>query len=231
MSKIFSPKQLVPAKVKIPSEGLTTIFPDKDNGNRMTVSHDTGKVDCIEEPFKIVRSNKDADGIFTTISFYDVNDVLRKESILSKTTGDKYDTRTIVYYHYEQGLPQTFIETFNLEYDVDGDLVSENMVVPDQVINIFEVDLMEPLTDGTQVTTLETQQWTASVSWEPNDDPYNPGVSYTATVTIVPKEGYTLVGVPANSFTFMGSISATHESNSGVVTVLYPDTSLRYHHI
>jgi len=125
--KIFSPKELAPFKVKLPSDQMTAIIPDKDNGNRLSIVHSNGKINNIEDSFRIDRSNKDADGIFTTVSYYDENDVLRKESILSKSgtnpNPDVYDVRTVKYYNALA--IETCVEVYTLLYDVDGDWTSE----------------------------------------------------------------------------------------------------------
>ncbi|MGN7760880.1 S-layer homology domain-containing protein [Paenibacillus sp. 22594] len=47
---------------------------------------------------------------------------------------------------------------------------------------------------------------------------------YTATITITPKPGYTLTGVPAYFFTVPGA-STTNTANSGVVTAEFPATA------
>ena len=69
----------------------------------------------------------------------------------------------------------------------------------------------------------ETSQYTAAVSWSPAAATFAPGTAYTATVNIIPKTGYTLVGVPANFFTVAGA-TATSLANSGVVRAVFPST-------
>lgn len=125
--KIFSPKKLVPSKVKVPSENLTTIVPDKDHGNRLTVAHSNGKFECLEDFHKVIRSNKDTDGLYTIVSYYDTNDVVRKTSILSKSgthiNPDVYDIRTVTYYD-PSGI-QTLVEIYTQIYDIDGEWTGE----------------------------------------------------------------------------------------------------------
>jgi len=70
----------------------------------------------------------------------------------------------------------------------------------------------------------DTLQYTATISWSPNDSSFATNTVYTATITITPKTGYTLTGVPADFFTVSGATS-TNSANSGVVTSVFPITS------
>ena len=75
------------------------------------------------------------------------------------------------------------------------------------------------------ITITETDQYTGSVSWDPNDDPFDAEIVYTATITLTAKSGYTLTGVAADFFTVAGtSTAATNSANSGVVTAVFPAT-------
>jgi hypothetical protein len=82
-----------------------------------------------------------------------------------------------------------------------------------------------PVTGAIPVTVAtETSEYTASVAWSPSDAKYVGSKVYTATITITPKTGYTLVGVSANQFTIAGA-TATNAVDSGVVTALFPVTA------
>jgi len=70
----------------------------------------------------------------------------------------------------------------------------------------------------------ETDQYTGTVSWSPNHNPFKSGTAYTATITLTPKEGYTLTGVPANFFTVTGASSVSNATDSGIVTAVFPAT-------
>lgn len=83
-----------------------------------------------------------------------------------------------------------------------------------------------PVTDATPTTTIaETAEYTATISWSPTDNPFLFATVYTATITIIPNEGYTLTGVPANFFTVAGA-TTTNLADSGVVTAVFPATAL-----
>lgn len=71
------------------------------------------------------RSNKDSNGIFTTVTYRRKSDgTIYAESVLSGGTSPKYTTRTVTYY----GIDGTTVEstiTKKLSYDSDGDLIGE----------------------------------------------------------------------------------------------------------
>jgi len=69
----------------------------------------------------------------------------------------------------------------------------------------------------------ETEQYTASIAWEPSADVFKGETVYTATITITPKTGYTLSDVSENFFNVAGATS-TYNANSGIVTAVYPVT-------
>ena len=75
-------------------------------------------------------------------------------------------------------------------------------------------------------TVTETAQYTGTVSWEPSDNPFLSGTTYTATITLTPKSGFTLDGVGANSFTVAEATTATNPVNSGEVTAVFPPTDV-----
>jgi hypothetical protein len=70
----------------------------------------------------------------------------------------------------------------------------------------------------------DNEEYTGTVEWSPVATAFAPGTSYTATITLTPKAGYTLIGVPVNFFKLPGADSVTNAANSGAVTAKYPDT-------
>jgi len=86
-----------------------------------------------------------------------------------------------------------------------------------------------PVTGNTAVTTItENNQFTGTVSWSPTPTGgvYQPDTIYTATITVVPKNGFTVSGVTANFFTVSGATSVTNPVNSGTVMAVFPSTAL-----
>ncbi|WP_226995372.1 T9SS type A sorting domain-containing protein [Candidatus Symbiothrix dinenymphae] len=78
----------------------------------------------------------------------------------------------------------------------------------------------------------ETEQYTGTVSWNPNPATFALATLYTATITLTPKTGYTLTGVAANFFTVSGTTGATHNgttnpAGSNTVTATFPTTTGR----
>lgn len=75
--------------------------------------------------YNITKSNKDLNGIFTTVQHIRKSDrKLVRKSVLSGGTSPHYTTRTVSYYK-KDGITVEKTETFTLSYDADGDLVEE----------------------------------------------------------------------------------------------------------
>ena len=97
-------------------------------------------------------------------------------------------------------------------------------------INIAAVSgVTAPVAGASPSTAItETSQFSGTVSWMPpiSNGFFAAGTQYTATITLVPKTGYTLQGVPADFFTVAGTeTSATNAADSGVVTAVFPVTA------
>jgi len=86
----------------------------------------------------------------------------------------------------------------------------------------------EPGTGEIPVTSFDNnEQYSGTVTWSPAvDGTFAYSTEYTATITLTPKPGYTLKGVPADYFTARGGISNSNAANSGIVTITYPRTGL-----
>lgn len=76
-----------------------------------------------DQPFAMTRSDKDVNGIFTTLQYYRTDGSLAKSSILSGGTTPEYTIRTETWYDSDG---ETIISSvvYNLSY-VDGELVQE----------------------------------------------------------------------------------------------------------
>ncbi|EFV78941.1 hypothetical protein HMPREF1013_00825 [Bacillus sp. 2_A_57_CT2] len=75
--------------------------------------------------FSTVKSNKDAEGIYTTVEQRRKTDgTLAVKAVLSGGTSPQYTTRTITYYALD-GITVEKTETFAISYDTDGAYVSE----------------------------------------------------------------------------------------------------------
>lgn len=71
------------------------------------------------------------------------------------------------------------------------------------------------------------EQYDATVVWNPADGVFKESTSYSATITLTPKRGYKLDGVPENFFTLNGATTITNQANSGIVQVTFPMTAAK----
>jgi hypothetical protein len=96
-----------------------------------------------------------------------------------------------------------------------------------EVVNIAAIEgVTAPVTGGTPVTTItENEQYSGTVTWEPEHSVFDPKTHYTATITLTAKTGFSLQGVAANFFTVAETVSVTNTANSGIVTAVFPSTA------
>lgn len=72
-------------------------------------------------PLKVTRTNKDANGVFTTVEYQRrKNDSLYARDVLSGGTSPQYTTRTVTYFA-QDGTTVTKTEVSTITYDADGD--------------------------------------------------------------------------------------------------------------
>jgi len=97
----------------------------------------------------------------------------------------------------------------------------------DTTVNIAAIEgVTAPVIGGTPVTAItENDQYSGTVSWEPNHPVFAPATRYTATISLTAKDGYTLQGVAANFFKVEKARTASNLANSGVVTVVFSTTA------
>lgn len=93
------------------------------NSLSTSVTQMSEKVDA-ERELSMVKSNKDENGVFTTVTYKRPNGTIFGTSVLSGGTSPQYTTRTESLYN-EDGTSVVSTKTFSLSYDTDGDLVSE----------------------------------------------------------------------------------------------------------
>ena len=96
-------------------------------------------------------------------------------------------------------------------------------VVPCTTIDLPDIGgVTAPVPGATPVSTAtETAQYTATVAWTPADATFQSGITYIATITITPKMGYTLTGVPSDFFKIT-DVTTSNAAGSGVVTATFP---------
>ena len=107
-----------------------------------------------------------------------------------------------------------------------NDTSSSGIITPITINNSTISGVTAPSIGATPVTTTtETAQYTGTVSWSGNPVTFASDTSYTATVTLTPKTGYTLTGVTTNFFSVSGA-NTTNSASSGIITALFPATPL-----
>jgi hypothetical protein len=99
----------------------------------------------------------------------------------------------------------------------------------DAVVTLTAISgVTAPVTGGTPVTSVDSAQYSGTVTWAPVPagvgGTFVADTVYTATITLTAKAGYTLKGVVANSFTVAGANPVTNPVDSGVVTAVFPAT-------
>jgi len=75
------------------------------------------------------------------------------------------------------------------------------------------------------ITATETAEYTAAVTWAPGTGTSFGISTFTATITLTPKTGYTLTGVDADFFTVDGATTVTNTAGSGIVSAVFPATA------
>lgn len=103
----------------------------------------------------------------------------------------------------------------------------DNLTIPvNNVISINEITgVTAPISGGIPVNRVtETDQFYGSVSWSPVSDSFIVNTTYTATITLNAKQGYTFDGINSDFFTIDGAISVSNSANSGVVIAEFPQT-------
>ena len=91
-------------------------------------------------------------------------------------------------------------------------------VVTDLTIN----DAICPINGEAPVTSFDSSdQFSGTIDWGSEDLIFSPGMPYTATITLTPKEDFTFEGVEENAFIIPGAKSVTNEADSGVITAVF----------
>lgn len=100
--------------------------------------------------------------------------------------------------------------------------VKEQIVPATTVTQLEIVDAIAPINGGIPASAIiETEQYTGAIAWDGAPESFNPGVTYTATITLTEKEGYTFDDVAENSFRVPCAMSATNEADAGVITATF----------
>ena len=103
--------------------------------------------------------------------------------------------------------------------------ITGGLVIDPATINAAAIGLTAPRTGATPASAITpTEQYTGTVTWEPDNSSFAASTAYTATITLTPGFYYTLEGVAANFFTVAGAASVTNDAGSGIITAVFPAT-------
>ena len=124
--------------------------------------------------------------------------------------------------------------THNIKITFDGVQSNEfpvKITAADATISFPNIGgVTPPVAGGNPVTTItSTEQYAGTVEWYNVTDNvshtglFAEGKVYRATITLMPKSGYTLTGVSQNYFK-VADASASNLANEGVITAVFPAT-------
>lgn len=135
----------------------------------------------------------------------------------------------------------TVAEFGNIEYwhckDCDkyfSDEKCENKITQDdtvieKLITISPtITLTAPVKNAAPQTSIETEEYTASVEWSPEiptGGTFAKSTEYTATITITTKQNYTVDGIAENGYILDGSTTVENAANSNIVKAVFPKTA------
>jgi hypothetical protein len=102
------------------------------------------------------------------------------------------------------------------------------------VINIAAIQgITAPVTEGIRVSSItQTDQYTGTVVWKNaagttlTSSFFEALTQYTATITLTPKQGYTLTGISSDFFTVAGAVTVSNAADSGIITAVFPQTAI-----
>ncbi|MDW7669398.1 MAG: S-layer homology domain-containing protein [Bacillota bacterium] len=162
------------------------------------------------------------------------------------TLHDQYFDSFIVYKYINSQWTEigTYPVTTDYTYSISLDVDSENNLYvgfrdgehldkatvmkysqpEDQVISSPYISGIEPIIGETPVTSIETSQYTGTITWSPNDSAFDYETAYTAAINLTPKLGYKLEGITENFFDVVGAETTTNDANSGLITAEFPIT-------
>jgi hypothetical protein len=231
--------------LELDKDGIPYVaFVDKANGKEITVMKyngsewqvvgskgftEDGSPDYAEKPSFEINDNGD---IYLSV----IHDQYGDSSVVykytnSNSTWNKLGTDPITTSNYITNFTSLDIDSENNVYVgyMDGDNEHKASVMKysdpaDRKIDNKYISGIEPLIGEVPVKSIETSQYTGTITWSPNDTSFDYETVYTATINLTPKLGYKLEGVAENFFEVSGAEITANDANSGVVTAEFPIT-------
>ncbi len=131
---------------------------------------------------------------------------------------------TVAYENNENASEEAKVKVTVINKNYQGSLEKTFVILP-KTINPA-IDLTAPVKNAVPQTTVETNEYTAEITWSPDvDGKFAARTAYTATITVTPKANYTVKGIQENGFAVEGAKSVTNAADSGVVTAGYAATA------
>lgn len=103
-------------------DGVTPL--SSTNLNNLEKQYDEALKETEQRNYRMYRSGKDANGVFTTVEWKRNDGTLAIKSVLSGGTSPKYTTRTLTYYD-TNGTTLLKTTTRTITYDADDDWTQE----------------------------------------------------------------------------------------------------------
>ena len=89
-------------------------------------------------------------------------------------------------------------------------------------VSIANIPLAAPVAGAAPQTTVDTTEYSGTVTWNPADSTFKADTQYRATITLTEKSGYTLDGKLPTFFKVAGAESAIYRSKLKTVDVSFP---------
>ena len=100
-----------------------------------------------------------------------------------------------------------------------------------ETVDISEIlGVTAPVAGKAPVTTIVSNyQYSGTVTWSPAVTLFGEEQSYTATIKLTPRYGFTMTGVSMNFFTVAGATFVFNNANSGEIIAVFPPTETQTH--
>ena len=134
----------------------------------------------------------------------------------------------------KKGIPKDFFEVegaVSVTNDEDSDIVKATFARTDATVDKKIITgVTAPVAGEKPVTAItDTEQYTGKVTWRPGfaqDGTFAANTNYTAEITLEPKKGYTMSGVPADFFEVEGAERAENKIDSGIIEASFARTAV-----